>query len=1294
MSRKSLKSDPAIIFPNGCEPINEKLVKSELIKRLRDLYEYFNKQEQDEDLNEEFKPLVKYLASRFFLNHQDREVKMFTACILADGMRIFAPNAPFSPTQLRNVLKFFVSQLSELQQQSSAVFRYAFYLLDVVSSTRLLCAYLEFEDECPAFFCNAMDTVLSAVKKEHAQSVKTMVTDLCVPLLEETPVVTVEMLDCLFSRIVEPAKSGNPTLYKIVVDIIAKARDSLEAPFSNFFRMSLTVGSFETSQYAKHAYSIIYDLCLSCIDVVHNVITNHVRAALELDQENLRLAAVKFASQLFSRRSGVGTLYISKFPTVWITYLGRHKDASGSIRSVWVKQAVSLLNSLSWDVGEDAEIGMALFERLEQRALDSEFLIRIAVIDATVAFAQQNISVVPDSLLRKIESLTWDRHAKTRTSAVLALGKIYRRVCMPVASEVSEADNENSGGEQDNEKILGQKARLSWIRNKILLLYRAHSSLEDRALVERVLYACLVPVTTLSPARRLEELIIMYASLDNSALICFETLIRNQFSLRETVHNWASSALANSSGSVRTKYLGTLCELLPSEPCSREVLSLIDGFLVSNKTFAENLKTVTTNTCSSTKASEMATEIVKSVNACQTFPNPKQKTSVISAVKFILERTLPLLVSGPSFVGLLRVILRLIAGESIASGQINVESTSSILKLCRLISQIFKHGCLHVDAALFDDDIGSDHFKFVLDNFLSLFDQLTSNDELAQLAQILPYIVTSSNLYQSQSSQFYLTMHALQSTLGNLSLREHAGLAKHATKCLIHLLTSSEYLRVIKPIVESRTEQIHIAIKKMLSLTGELEESSSPDVDFHSGTVSYYSLSQIVVFLPKTFFNEMRSLAYDTWDWLSIVKKRGIIGEHNFVIAALKFLSRWVSCLRKDQHIHGSLPKDIGDCLASYVIPLTEGSDSSKASIIAIKAATCCLHLLKSNEVILANLPVSPIVALGKVMENMTKESLKTSMHSFFVKTQRLFVERTLPPMVLAIISCCLLSSDKELKATAREFIFKLVHAWRVQARIHPNLSTDDETEGLILNKLPESFLPSSIILFSFLSIDDINKQDICRQAISIIFDILTSQSPNELKANPNSEHLPLCSSFVANLKELAPNVASSFSPPEFSKDWNSNCLVSLVNIAMAEIPRIKGKDIVEVQLNQEQYFTIIGPFFNLFRGDVAVKPSTPKFSSHSSPLSNTSATDNIIHKTAAKLKNNEVLSDETPEATEIQSAKKNLRCRKRKSDDDAKQKHKVENEDDEECVALSRPRRQAAAPAVGKAIQQKRRKK
>jgi sister-chromatid-cohesion protein PDS5 len=73
----------------------------ELLKRLDALSTELRDLEQEETEKESLTKVAKELAGPNLLGHKDKGVRAFTACCLVDILKLCAPDAPFTGSQLR-----------------------------------------------------------------------------------------------------------------------------------------------------------------------------------------------------------------------------------------------------------------------------------------------------------------------------------------------------------------------------------------------------------------------------------------------------------------------------------------------------------------------------------------------------------------------------------------------------------------------------------------------------------------------------------------------------------------------------------------------------------------------------------------------------------------------------------------------------------------------------------------------------------------------------------------------------------------------------------------------------------------------------------------------------------------------------------------------------------------------------------------------------------------------------------------------------------------------------------------
>lgn len=80
---------------------DSKLTTAELIKRLQSLHTELEKLDQEQTDTESLGSVRKELIAPALLVHKDKGVKALVACCLADMLRLYAPDAPYTEAELK-----------------------------------------------------------------------------------------------------------------------------------------------------------------------------------------------------------------------------------------------------------------------------------------------------------------------------------------------------------------------------------------------------------------------------------------------------------------------------------------------------------------------------------------------------------------------------------------------------------------------------------------------------------------------------------------------------------------------------------------------------------------------------------------------------------------------------------------------------------------------------------------------------------------------------------------------------------------------------------------------------------------------------------------------------------------------------------------------------------------------------------------------------------------------------------------------------------------------------------------
>lgn len=145
----------------------------------------------------------KELISTSILLHKDRGVKAYAACCLADILRLYAPDAPYTQSELRDIFQFFFRQLtSGLKGADSAYYNEYFHLLESLSTVKsvVLVCDLPSADE---LMVDIFRDFFTLVRRDLAKKIEMFLADILVALIDECQTLPSEVLETIMAQFMD-----------------------------------------------------------------------------------------------------------------------------------------------------------------------------------------------------------------------------------------------------------------------------------------------------------------------------------------------------------------------------------------------------------------------------------------------------------------------------------------------------------------------------------------------------------------------------------------------------------------------------------------------------------------------------------------------------------------------------------------------------------------------------------------------------------------------------------------------------------------------------------------------------------------------------------------------------------------------------------------------------------------------------------------------------------------------------------------------------------------------------------
>ncbi|KAH7038157.1 armadillo-type protein [Microdochium trichocladiopsis] len=192
------------------------IATGELLRRLDKLSKELVDMDQETVDKASLASVAKDLASNNLLGHKEAGVKAYVASCLVDILKLCAPEAPFTPKQLKEIFTLFVhTVLPALWDSSNAYNTQHKYVLTSLAEVKSILLINEVNnseelllDLFTAFFDGVSGTSKSASGDQIAKDVEFHMTEILVTLIEESPALPPDVLDVIMAQFLRAAPPG------------------------------------------------------------------------------------------------------------------------------------------------------------------------------------------------------------------------------------------------------------------------------------------------------------------------------------------------------------------------------------------------------------------------------------------------------------------------------------------------------------------------------------------------------------------------------------------------------------------------------------------------------------------------------------------------------------------------------------------------------------------------------------------------------------------------------------------------------------------------------------------------------------------------------------------------------------------------------------------------------------------------------------------------------------------------------------------------------------------------------
>lgn len=561
-SKSRLKFDKSIISTLK-SPISTK----ELLIRLQALSDELSAVDQDNVDIGSYKKIQDDLVNKKLLGNSNFGIQAYVCCCLSDILRINAPNAPFTATQLSDIFKAFFKQFKKLAEQENPYFQQQCYLLKRLAEVRSVILITDLPD-AEQLIDLIFTTFYDLSAKEFPSRLEPLTCDILSEIISESESIPHKVLKLILDKFLSPTTEGSAITAGSRSNISNSGFNfSMHICESNLDRMSRQVAQYfsemlyESSNQVQannesalntegensktleslakiHKLSIqIWRYIPELLDSVIGLLDDELSA----DDENIRILATETIGKMIGSPAIISSTVTSKVnffvkhKGTWANWLKRTIDISGNVRTKWVQQYSLIMANVS----STTEINIALNGCLYKCLLDTDEKVRTAACEsiARVPFESFTNKVCNKNILETLAHLTREKNGTIRNLAVKIFGTLYDNFYNARASKKVI----NFGNHDEKESNELEEFITTTIPNLLLsLIYINDKNITSS--IDLCIFEKLIPISEVNSINRVDRLLHFYNNLDDKGRQSFLAINKRQQQVSKVLQTFIEEA--------------------------------------------------------------------------------------------------------------------------------------------------------------------------------------------------------------------------------------------------------------------------------------------------------------------------------------------------------------------------------------------------------------------------------------------------------------------------------------------------------------------------------------------------------------------------------------------------------------------------------------------------------------------------------------------------------------------------------------------------------------------------------
>ncbi|KAG0267491.1 hypothetical protein BG011_004525 [Mortierella polycephala] len=522
---------------------------AELLRKLKELHAELKTLEQDAVDRDSLTSPIKPLIDASIVNHKDKGVRIYAACCIADILRLTAPDAPYTKSQLKVVFSLFVNELRHIVNPSGPYFSMYYYLLESLSAVKSIILITELKN-ADGIMVELFRNTFDDVRPQQAKNVQICMSELLQHIIDEAENLPQEIVDIILAQFLHKHKFDNPAAYRLACDLGNNCADKLQRYVFQYFSDIISMaGNRELSHKELEDFKTVHQLVIELNKATPALLLNvipQLEEELKLSDVAIRTLATKSLGEMFAEKT---SQLATQYESTWRAWLQRRNDKVPQVRIVWVESLVNLIKA-------HGTLAKELSEGLAEKLVDPDEKVRAAVCRTIGEFDYEtSLHHIQKNTLIQVGHRCRDKKKSVSKEAIKTLSVLYSQAYPEIENGTKTA-----------------VSQFGWMPSAILHAVYVNDN-EIFSYVDNAVFTTLFPPRG-SPASRTQRLIIIFAALDDKGRTGFLSVLRRSVDARfymtaflQILKAQEASPMANKEAEELEEKLGAiikiLCERLP-----------------------------------------------------------------------------------------------------------------------------------------------------------------------------------------------------------------------------------------------------------------------------------------------------------------------------------------------------------------------------------------------------------------------------------------------------------------------------------------------------------------------------------------------------------------------------------------------------------------------------------------------------------------------------------------------------------------------------------------------------------